>query len=62
VTGAGGKNNGRTVGLGLGLTAGFFGAWEMLFLIVVFPFLASIMIWSFWVYTVMQAFSVQSLA
>jgi hypothetical protein len=59
---AGGKNNGRTVGLGLGFTAVFFGAWAMLFLTVVFPFLASMMIWLFSVYTVMQAISAQSSA
>jgi hypothetical protein len=62
LTTAGGKNKGRTVGLGVGFTVDFLGAWAMLFLTVVFPFLASMMIWLFSVYTVMQAFSAQSSA
>jgi hypothetical protein len=62
LTGAGRKNKGRAVGLGLGFTVGFLGAWAMDFLAVVLPLLASIMIWLFSVYTETQAFSAQSSA
>jgi hypothetical protein len=62
LAGTGGKNKGRTVGLGVGFTVDFLGAWAIAFLVVVLPLLASIMIWLFSVYTLIQAFSAQSSA
>jgi hypothetical protein len=59
---AGGKNKGCTVGLAVGFTVGFLGAWAILFLAVVLPLRASMMIWLFSVYTEMHAFSAQSSA
>jgi hypothetical protein len=40
----GGKNKGLTVGFGVGLTAAFLGAWLMLFLTLVLPLRASMII------------------
>ena len=45
LTAAGGKNKGLKLGFGEGLTVVFFGAWLMLFLAVVLPLRASIIIW-----------------
>jgi high-affinity Fe2+/Pb2+ permease len=44
LTVTGGKNNGRTVGLGEGFTFVFLGAWLMVFLVLVLPLRASIII------------------